>query len=748
MTLPKAGKGDDLETPPPLQKRPSLMNKLGSYFASLPRRQAASKVRAKSESDLRILRAKGSRRGSCQEEQPLLPRSIDIPTLSDEPCPYDPGVYYSFPSIEKARSPGLLCGLTDQCPWRTDTQSADSRRGSKGSITYPCISRTGSPCLHIASTDKQPRTPHSPHGFKLPTVEESISWKPASSAAGPSGHLEQLDEPSTPSAIAGLLNWTWGNRPPTRHGPVPESQRRSSLPQLPKLLKRLSQSSFGSRDSSTPTIPTSPRLHHVRLSPVDGHAYPYIPKRDVRHHLQALQAHGETITSSGDLQTGVSGPTDSRGRHSQDDPSTVLYPLPDPRGPSGTSSRTSTPSSLLQRGAGRKTGKGKGKCKATPEQVTRLPPTTISPRNNIASLTSQTGLRHLRRASLSRNLALDTGGDASAHTRRADSPSRMGSPPSTVPLISSPLALVETIQTSGSVTFDTGATNAGPTPISVNLHIGEGDVFQLRTTLSSGETHVASQEGTTTTLAYPDYPRRPAAPLFGRRENRAPLSTRASEVTLIGEVGDEDDDNSVVGEVGDGDDNSMTLVRPPFTSTASNTSSIVGGRRVELKGGGSNNASGSERGDSPVPRLRGGGGSDSSAWTRIFDDEDCLPRRLTWMAGVTVGRGAVTAGEWKRRKPKRRRGGLLGLVLHGRKAGEEYHKDAEDSEGSDGQTECGESGSTAAGNGAEVGSHAEAGGQAEATGEADATANGEDTAGGEGAEGAQNEDGGGGDAAA
>ena len=72
-----------------------------------------------------------------------------------------------------------------------------------------------------------------------------------------------------------------------------------------------------------------------------------------------------------------------------------------------------------------------------------------------------------------------------------------------------------------------------------------------------------------------------------------------------------------------------------------------------------------------IPTLRGGASS-----TSTLSDPDALPPNLFWLAG---GRGTtITTGSWKRQKPKKRMGGLLGKLVYGMHAGTVYEskKDA------------------------------------------------------------------------
>ncbi|KAH7083739.1 hypothetical protein FB567DRAFT_447230 [Paraphoma chrysanthemicola] len=112
-----------------------------------------------------------------------------------------------------------------------------------------------------------------------------------------------------------------------------------------------------------------------------------------------------------------------------------------------------------------------------------------------------------------------------------------------------------------------------------------------------------------------------------------------------------------------------------FSTLTTQSPSTVGGMRLELKGG-------SER-----PRLRGGIGRHCPAHARLGDrstswllrcpstsptlsDADRVPEGLYWLAG---GRGRpITVASWKSQRPKKRMGGLLGMLVFGHKAGVAY----------------------------------------------------------------------------
>lgn len=70
----------------------------------------------------------------------------------------------------------------------------------------------------------------------------------------------------------------------------------------------------------------------------------------------------------------------------------------------------------------------------------------------------------------------------------------------------------------------------------------------------------------------------------------------------------------------------------------------------------------------PLPRLRGGSGT--------LKDSDNLPQALFYLAG---GLGpASTAGQWRKQRPKKRMGGLLGMAIFGSKAGTAYDGENEE----------------------------------------------------------------------
>ncbi|KAH8725769.1 hypothetical protein GQ44DRAFT_615152 [Phaeosphaeriaceae sp. PMI808] len=108
-----------------------------------------------------------------------------------------------------------------------------------------------------------------------------------------------------------------------------------------------------------------------------------------------------------------------------------------------------------------------------------------------------------------------------------------------------------------------------------------------------------------------------------------------------------------------------------FSTLTTQNPTHVGGRRLELKGG------------SACPRLRGGddmGCGFKEAGDRCVSTISCLrggarederlSATLYWLAG---GRGkAVTVGGWKKMRGKKRMGGLIGMAVHGVRAGVEY----------------------------------------------------------------------------
>jgi hypothetical protein len=73
---------------------------------------------------------------------------------------------------------------------------------------------------------------------------------------------------------------------------------------------------------------------------------------------------------------------------------------------------------------------------------------------------------------------------------------------------------------------------------------------------------------------------------------------------------------------------------------------------------------------SPVVSLRGGAGSPST-----LRDHERLPAGLFWLAGGT-GR-PITAASWKAQRGKKRMGRLVGMAVHGLKAGTAYGKEKE-----------------------------------------------------------------------
>ncbi|KAF2790003.1 hypothetical protein K505DRAFT_365130 [Melanomma pulvis-pyrius CBS 109.77] len=90
----------------------------------------------------------------------------------------------------------------------------------------------------------------------------------------------------------------------------------------------------------------------------------------------------------------------------------------------------------------------------------------------------------------------------------------------------------------------------------------------------------------------------------------------------------------------------------------------------------------------PIPSLRGGSGGLRDR----LQDSDVLPSGLWYLAGGTEA--PITVRQWRRQRPKRRMGGLLGMAIFGRRAGMAY-EDTEEGEGVvSGGTEGGRSSSS------------------------------------------------------
>jgi hypothetical protein len=115
-------------------------------------------------------------------------------------------------------------------------------------------------------------------------------------------------------------------------------------------------------------------------------------------------------------------------------------------------------------------------------------------------------------------------------------------------------------------------------------------------------------------------------------------------------------------------------------STTVTATTILGGTKVEMRGGTRERykrdivpSSSAILDADAIPRLRGGAGS--AYEFRKLEAKEKLSGFVAWTAGV--GRRKVTVEEWKRQKPKTRRGGVLGLIMYGRLAGLPYEDTGE-----------------------------------------------------------------------
>ncbi|KAF1994922.1 hypothetical protein P154DRAFT_539195 [Amniculicola lignicola CBS 123094] len=293
----------NIEQPDPQQSH-SIIHRIYSFIPSIPHRRATPNIRPNTAPNLETKPTTPELH--TDDQDPLLPLRLALPIDERQLCPYDPTHYHSFPSIERNRCSSLLCGRR-QHPFRSATAGPSI-------ILRPC-SREGQPCLHIAdesngrSLSRSSRRPNPHTRDSLSRITEGLNAEeifpprpatPARRALAPTTHGTATSPLSTGSPRrASVPNLSPLNtlftlsrsssptaRPPTRHGPLPESQRGFDFSTLGDLLSRSPSSPHG---QTSPTRPRSPKLHHIHGLP-HSHDYPYVHRSEVALHLEALRA--------------------------------------------------------------------------------------------------------------------------------------------------------------------------------------------------------------------------------------------------------------------------------------------------------------------------------------------------------------------------------------------------------------------------------------------------------------------------
>jgi hypothetical protein len=492
----------EVKQPSPQLPR-TFFRRLSSIMPTLPHRESTPNKRPKSAPPVSISWPRKSsrgapRRGAHQGHHPLLPPSLNIPTLSEsaEVGCYNTNTYYSFPDIDEPAG-SFLCGLISPDRGRSRSRESAARKLAE---VRPCLAcRRGSACSHIAITRSRSR---------------HVSICRISGARSPI--------PKPTSHVTKILNEeVLGPRP---YNTTPSGARvrfedepgrgrgRVRLPVLPPLNAILSAHS----KSPSPCTPTAPILHHVHGLP-RSREYPYVHKNDVAQHL-AAQAAG---APSPIIPLRTTSRSRSRSRSTSTSPppidfsETIYYPRevsPVPRKPPpGVMPGSNPPTHIHRR-----------QLESNDQVRSRLAPIQLDPLQ-----------RHNSNRPSLQPLQLKPDDLTSAHI----APS--------LPAI----AELETMQAVGTVTVDDNGR-----PISVDL--------ELETTR-----------------------------VYSRAHSPAPHVT------------DEDNDAE--------EESSFS------TDTMPRTPSIVGGKRLELRGGSMDQ----------IPRLRGGNGTLRTwSWNRVKSDSSILWR--------------------------------------------------------------------------------------------------------------------------
>lgn len=272
----------------------TLLQRISSLMSSLPLRNHTPRIRPISAPSLARLASLGrrSQRSSCQDDRdPLLPK-INITQHSDEPCPYDPEHYYTFPRVEKRHYARLSCDL---CLRKTrsaaETRFQDTATASvrQCSLSRPCTrSRSGRPCAHLTIDRLHSK---SPPGAKRNSPLVNVAEGSTTAVWHDSPPKVRFD--MTPRRISGSrlppLNTfaprgvpsSSGVRPPTRRGLVPEAKQGLTFDKI----KDLVSSPFSDPDrKQTP----SPKIHHV----LGRHDHPYVHRHEAEEYLAAMEAAG------------------------------------------------------------------------------------------------------------------------------------------------------------------------------------------------------------------------------------------------------------------------------------------------------------------------------------------------------------------------------------------------------------------------------------------------------------------------
>ncbi|KAF1847033.1 uncharacterized protein K460DRAFT_413841 [Cucurbitaria berberidis CBS 394.84] len=643
-------------TPPgtqsPTSQRPqSFSQRLSSGFSSmitnLPRRKSTPKHDPTQRSTTAPNpfrpgtqgRAIGSS-GLLGSQHKLIP-GIDIPTLADadSPCPYDPSSYHSFPSIEQSRYD--FCGLKP--PLRPTSGIPPSCR--------PCSKcRSKSPFAHIACGRKPSRNENrtnpaiwsSPAQLREASLspEEGPRLVPAAVAARRIGNPPRrapLPVPRLPAAR---------NPRPTynSHGP-------HSVEQGPVITGTAVIVSNIRDDRDLKVRSASPRLHHIHGLP-NAKDYPYVHKREVEGHLAALRA-----GSPSPLRLRVDRPSSANTLPAVADYSeTVFYGRPI----SSASARHSDVQRSLFPSQPQLTTLTIQRVEATGRVVVG---NTRRERPTSLNMELENNEVYRRRSPPPRTQA-----GYYRPTRSIPQPSESQSTSSSPETSATPKVGGRRLELKGGSQSTASRLRGG----SAGKRSPEQNCgFKLKTWLLTGSCLSHSSDVDSDADLPPSRTPDPASVVRASKRacGRVPLPAHisrgghgATSLQLATVLGTDSHNHALP--------HMSYLRRPPLFRK--HADSLINKPGIS-KSPSLNNLS---------PHLRGGAGSSS-----CLLDTDRLPPTLCWLAGGR-GKRPYTVASWKKGRPKKRAGGLLGMAMYGVRAGMDYAKEGD---GGDQVTAAGES---------------------------------------------------------
>ncbi|KAF2258519.1 hypothetical protein CC78DRAFT_549061 [Lojkania enalia] len=258
---------------PAPRRSQNVFQRIVSFMSSFPSRKYTPKFRTKSAPVFMIHDA------SQQDDEDLLPSKIEIPTMLDDPYPYDTNIYHSSPSVENKRPSSLILrGFCSQISLRT------SRSGSSKNGDQPC-SHTNHVYRHLTTDRRASTRNYAPTCSPLYTVTQApsvvldaqheINTTARTNKEVSFGRLPALNT-LTPSP---------SRSKPTCDAPIPESEGLN----FEKIRARLSPGT-----SSTATRSTSPKIHHIHgLGRSQDH--PYVHRKAANEYIAEEYAAGNSF---------------------------------------------------------------------------------------------------------------------------------------------------------------------------------------------------------------------------------------------------------------------------------------------------------------------------------------------------------------------------------------------------------------------------------------------------------------------